>query len=445
MKIVLTLFCSFLLSLLSTVSIFAQTSGEILASATNRTYSITNLAPETQKTYADLPAALAAARKALLTEMIAEATFEAEAKAKNQTIEKLVGDIKAKVSVPTDAQIQAVYDANRAALGEKTLAEARPQIVAFLRREPEQKALQTFLAALQTKYRAAPGKDVNAADVKPTDVLATVGARKITAREYEEKNRLALYEFQADVFDRVRADLEDAVFSDLIETEAKTLDLAGSDLLAREVTDKLREFTDEERYALQENLKKKLFAKYKVNFSLKEPTPVAQNVSVDDDPSQGKATAPVTIVMFSDFQCPACAGVHPILKKVLTEYADRTRFVVRDFPLESIHENAFQAALAANAAKRQNKFFEYADVLYRNQTQLDRASLIKYAADLGLNVKQFELDLSDAQNAAEIRKDQADGKSYGVNSTPTVYIGGVKVRRMSAEGFRQAIEKALKK
>ncbi|HEX8636729.1 MAG TPA: thioredoxin domain-containing protein, partial [Pyrinomonadaceae bacterium] len=328
-----------------------------MASANGQTFTVKNLTPETQKIYADLPASLAAPRKELLSQMVAEAAFEVEAKAKNLTIEKLLADVKAKVPAPSDQEIQAVYDANRSALGDKTLAETRTQIIAFLRREPEQKALQTFFQSLRTKYQIAPGKDVNAPDLKPMDILATVGAKKISAREFEEKNRLAVYEFQADVFDRVRADLENAIFSDLLEAEAKSLNLTTSDLMAREVTDKMREFSDEERYALQDAIKNRLFAKYKVKFSLNEPVPVVQNISIDDDPAQGKATAPVTIVMFSDFQCPACAGVHPVLKKVLTEYADKVRFVVRDFPLTSIHENAFSAALAANAAHRQGKFF----------------------------------------------------------------------------------------
>lgn len=433
-------------SVLFAFSLFAQKPDEVLASANGQTYVVKNLTPEAQKLYADLPATIAAARKQLLAEMIADAMFDIEAKAKNQTIEKLLADVKTKVFAPSDTEIQGVYDANKAALGGKTLAETRTQIVAFLRREPEQKALQTFLESLKTKYRITPGKDVNAADLKPTDILITVnGVRKITAREFEEKNRLAVYEFEAEVFDRVRADLENAVFSDLLEAEARSLNVAASDLMAREVTDKLREFSDEERYALQDVLKKRLFAKYKAKFSLKEPTPVTQNISVDDDPAQGKATAPVTVVMFSDFQCPACAGVHPVLKKVLAEFPDKARFVVRDFPLVDIHENAFQAALAANAANRQGKFFEYAEILYRHQNRLDRESLLKYAADLGLNAKQFELDLNDEKTAAEVRKDRADGETYGINSTPTVYVNGIKVRSMSANGFREAIEKALKK
>jgi protein-disulfide isomerase len=119
--------------------------------------------------------------------------------------------------------------------------------------------------------------------------------------------------------------------------------------------------------------------------------------------------------------------------------------VVRDYPLENLHKDSFQAALAANAAAKQGKFFEFIKLLYGRQDALDKASLLKYAAELGLNVKQFELDFSDAKTAAEVRKDQADGRSYGVSGTPTIYVNGVKVHRLSLLGIRSAIDRALKK
>jgi protein-disulfide isomerase len=134
-----------------------------------------------------------------------------------------------------------------------------------------------------------------------------------------------------------------------------------------------------------------------------------------------------------------------VLKQTLAEYGDKIRFVVRDFPLENIHENAFQAALAANAARAQGKFFEYSEILYRNQDALDRASLVKYATELGLNAKQFELDFSDARTQAEVRKDQADGRSYGIGGTPAIFVNGIKVQRLSSQAFRRAIDRALSK
>jgi protein-disulfide isomerase len=148
--------------------------------------------------------------------------------------------------------------------------------------------------------------------------------------------------------------------------------------------------------------------------------------------------------MFADFQCPSCSHTEPILQKVIAEFPGKIRFVARDFPLESIHANAFHAALAANAAKAQGKFWEYGEVLYHNQDALDDASLKKYAAQLGLNARQFEIDFSSEATAAEVRKDIADGESYGVTGTPTIFVNGIKVRRLTEDAIRETIQNALK-
>jgi len=207
----------------------------------------------------------------------------------------------------------------------------------------------------------------------------------------------------------------------------------------------MHDYSDPEREALETGFRTRLYTKYAVKILLKEPPQFVQNIAVGDSPSRGPATAPVTIVMFSHFQCSACSATDPVLKKVLAEYPGKIRFVVRDYPLETVHENAFRAACAAMAAKAQGKFFEYIDVLYKNQKALDAASLSKYAADLGLNVKQFELDSNAEKTAAAVRKDMADGSSYGVNSTPTIFVNGIKVRDLSAAGFKKAIDRALRR
>ncbi|HVF47746.1 MAG TPA: thioredoxin domain-containing protein, partial [Pyrinomonadaceae bacterium] len=193
-----------------------------------------------------------------------------------------------------------------------------------------------------------------------------------------------------------------------------------------------------------EALRAKLYPKYQVKILYPEPVAPRQNISADDDPSLGPAAAPVTIIMFSDFQCSACAATHPVLKQAIAAYPDKIRFVVRDFPLESIHADAFNAAKAANAANKQGKFFEFIEILYKRQDALDAASLVKYAAEVGLNAKQFELDFNSAATAAEIRRDVEDGESYAVNSTPTIFVNGFRVRTLSPGGFKAAIDRALK-
>jgi protein-disulfide isomerase len=442
MKFIAAFFCL----LFFTFSLFAQKATDVLATANGKKYTAQNLEAEERELWLKLPKTLSDAKRELFSHQIADVLLEAESKVGKVTVEKLVEtEVVAKIPNPTDAEIQAFYDQNSAALENRALTEIRPQIIQYLRRQPEDKAFAAYITKLRTKYKPIAGKDINALNLKPIDVLATVAGKKITVKDFEDKNRGTLYEYEANVYEQVLANLREAVFSELLTAEAVEKKVEPGAILAAEITDKLREYTEEERAELQAALQKRLFTKYKAQFLIKEPEPFAQNISVDDDPSQGSQAAPVTIVMFSDFQCSFCAAAHPTLKKVMAEYKDKIRFVVRDFPLETVHKNAFRAALAAGAANAQGKFFEYIEVLYQNQNQLDDESLKKYAAELGLNPNQFELDFTSEKIAVEIRKDIADGKSYGINSTPTIFVNGVKVRQNTAESFRNAIEKALKK
>jgi protein-disulfide isomerase len=439
------LFFAILLVLLS-FSVFAQKIDEVLATANSQNFTTKDLAPELREAFVNLSKTMAEMRKTLLEQQIADILIEAESVARKIPKQKLVAaEITAKISDPTDAQIKAVYEANRESIGGKTLAEVRPQIIAFLKREPEQKAQSNYISSLKTRYKITIGKDVNAPHLKATEILATANGKQITVKDFEDKNKLTLFELEAETYDQVKQSIEQNVFSSLIAAEAKSQNIETSDLIAHEVTDKMHEFSAEEREQLQTAFQKRLFQKYNPKILLKELEPIAQNISTDDDPAQGKQNAPVTIVMFTDFQCPACAAVHPVLKNILAQYSDKVRLVVRDFPLTQIHENAFQAALAANAANAQGKFFEYAELLYQNQDKLDAASLKRYASDAGLNQKQFESELGSERFAAEVRKDMADGRNYGINGTPTIFVGGVKVRQMSVENLRNAIEKALRK
>ncbi len=441
MKIIAIFFCLLIL----TFSLFAQKADEVLATANGQKFTSKDLAPEVREAFENLPKTVDEIRRAMLEQQIADALFEAESSARALSVEKLIEtEVTNKISAPTDDEIQKIYDANQATIGDKTLTEVRPQIVAYLRREPEQKAVAEYLSDLKVKYKTAIGKDVNAPNLKPFEVLATVAGKQITVANFEAKNKQTLYDLEADFYDQLRGSLEQIVYSTLVVVEAKAQDVATSDFMAREITDKLHEFSDEERARLENDLRDRLFKKYNAKFLLKEPAPIVQIISTENQPSKGKQIAPVTVVMFTDFQCPACSAVHPVLQKVLAGYGDKIRFIVRDFPLTNIHANAFRAALAANAAHAQGKFFEYTEVLYKNQNALDTASLKTYAADLGLNQKQFDLDLESEKYAADVRKDMADGKIYGITGTPTIFVNGVKVRELSAESFRNAIEKALK-
>ena len=164
------------------------------------------------------------------------------------------------------------------------------------------------------------------------------------------------------------------------------------------------------------------------------------------DPSLGSASAPVTLIEFSDFQCPFCLRVAPTLKQIRARYGDRVRIVWKDFPLTQIHPQAFKAGEAAHCAGEQSKYWEYHDQLFANQQALQVADLKRYAGDLKLDADKFNTCLDSSKYAERVRNGVAQGTTLGVNSTPTVYING---RLLSGaqpyEAFAAIIDEELAK
>jgi protein-disulfide isomerase len=153
----------------------------------------------------------------------------------------------------------------------------------------------------------------------------------------------------------------------------------------------------------------------------------------------------VTVVEFTDYQCPNCAAVHPIVERLVTEYGDRVRFVVRDFPLTSIHADAQKAAEAAEAAREQGKYWDFTAILFRNQSSLKPAQLKQYAQVIGLDAAKFGAALDSGRFADKIQRDLNDGERIGVSGTPTFFVNGKRATDASYETLKAALEDALKK
>jgi len=164
----------------------------------------------------------------------------------------------------------------------------------------------------------------------------------------------------------------------------------------------------------------------------------------------------VTIIEFSDFQCPFCLRFwNETLPQIKQEYEGKVRFVYRDFPLTSIHEWAQKAAEAAECADDQNKFWEYHDLIFANQSalnqQLDTEGLSAvlttfggYASDLGLDTAAFNDCLDSGKYTSEVQKDVQDGQSYGVTGTPAFFINGQLVSGAQPfASFKTVIDAAL--
>ena len=171
---------------------------------------------------------------------------------------------------------------------------------------------------------------------------------------------------------------------------------------------------------------------------------VRYRVDVKGAPARGAANALVTMVVFSEFQCPFCARVQPTLTKLMAEYEGDLRLVWRDQPL-SFHPQAGPAALAARAAGAQGKFWEMHDRLFADQAHLTRADFLRYAAELGLDVKAFSAAMDAEATRRAVRTDATAGKKVGARGTPSFFINGKALTgAQPIEAFRAKIDPELK-
>lgn len=152
----------------------------------------------------------------------------------------------------------------------------------------------------------------------------------------------------------------------------------------------------------------------------------AASVEVGDAPVRGAAMASVTIVEFSDFQCPFCGRAHPLLSDVLRELSGRVKLVFKHYPLSG-HVRAMPAARAAEAARIQGKFWEMHDLLFEHQEALEDADLERYAQQLSLDMTRFRADMASPEVQQRIESDRAQGAAVGVEATPTIIINGRKL------------------
>lgn len=150
-----------------------------------------------------------------------------------------------------------------------------------------------------------------------------------------------------------------------------------------------------------------------------------KNIDLSDTPSRGPAGAPIVIVEFADFECPACGAMRPVLDEVIDEHKDKIRFFYKQFPL-SMHPNAEKAARASVAAMRQGKFWEMHHLLFENQTQLSTENIEKFAQSIGLDLAKFRQDRDSEATADFVAKNRKQGEALSLTGTPSIFIDGRK-------------------
>ena len=304
--------------------------------------------------------------------------------------------------------------------------------------------------------------------------VATVGGVAITESELTEAATSQLMKLRSDEYNIKRRVLDDLIVQKLIDKEAAARKITAEDLLKAEIEAKAPPVTADETKAFYEQNKARfgdkpqdevmkmiepglkqqrlnqrrqefineLKAKADVKVMLDPPR---MPVLPGDSPSKGPADAPITIVEFSDFQCPFCSRAIPTLKQIEERYKDKVRIVYKDFPL-SFHQFAAKASEAGLCAKDQGKFWEMYDRLFANQQKLQVSDLKEHATAIGLNGEQFNKCLDDSKYQPAIQKNLDEGGKFGVTGTPAFFINGRSlVGAQPFDAFAQIINEELER
>jgi len=321
------------------------------------------------------------------------------------------------------------------------------------------------------------GKDngaSNSATLSSDSKVATIGEWSISVAELDVAAAAQLTKVRQQEYDIRRQVLDGLMEEQLLDREAKAREISRDDLLQAEITSKVTEPTQAQVDAYFNKVKGRLRGQTKEQVEPQiKATLVAQQsnsikgayvaslrkkygakviieppriaVSVDDDAFKGPKDAPITIVEFSDFQCPYCARGEESIDQVLQKYGDKVRVVFRDYPL-SFHQNAEISAIGAECAEEQDKFWEMHAAMFANQQKLAAADLIETAAGLGLNKEEFKTCLESGKYKAEVQNDFQEGASYGVSGTPAFFINGVMLSgAQPPEAFYKIIDRELER
>jgi len=324
--------------------------------------------------------------------------------------------------------------------------------------------------------RAAATEDSNT-------VVASFGDRKITLGELDKSIKRDLTQldrqYNEKKHDLRETSLEGLIAKELMEAEAKKRGMTEEEVLKAEVEGKVAPASDEEIRAFYDmqsaqagpgkpplppfeqikdrigeylHAQKQQKAVFDFLDKLKTDAGVVVTLAMPEEPtvavaatgpSKGPANAPVTIVEFSDFQCPFCSRANASIAQVLDVYKDQVRVVFRDFPL-SFHDKAQKAAEAGQCAADQGKFWEMHDQMFGNQQALDVDALKGYAKTVGLDEAKFAECLDGGKMAETVKKNLADGEEAGVSGTPAFFINGKMISgALPFEDFKKAIDAEL--
>jgi len=316
-------------------------------------------------------------------------------------------------------------------------------------------ALAVFLLACACSKQASTASSTSG-PTAPDRVVATFNGGKVTAGELEKEARPQLAELENKMFQTRRQVLEQMAMERIVKAEAAKANLSDQDYIRKRIDEApVQPPTEAQERQFYERLKsggqippdatfeslkdriaqalvnqqrqtqmQKVVQELQKQANLKIDLPQPRVQVAADGPARGPKDAPITIVEFSDFECPYCGAAHDTVEQVMSTYAGKVRLVYRQFPL-SFHPHAAKAAEASLCAADQGKFWEYHDVLFKNQKKLEPTDLKAHATEVGMDPQKFGQCLDSGDKKKAVDADQQAGLQAGVGGTPAFFINGI--------------------
>ncbi len=305
------------------------------------------------------------------------------------------------------------------------------------------------------------------------DVVAELNGQPITNQELMGKIKSRLSRVENQIYDIKRDAIDQMIDERLLDAEAKKRNISVAELLKTEVDDKVGEVSDKEiedlynqnkarfgektlaelkpqiaaqlksrkAMAYRQTFLDRLSAKADIQIYIERPR---AEVGPGNSPSKGPTSAVVTLIEFTDFQCPFCSRARPTVNEIMNLYKNEVRYTMRNFPLD-FHNFAKKAAVAALCANDQNKYWDYSNKLWENQRALDTPSLKKYAEELKLDTKKFDECLDSDKYLAQVNKDVEEGMKAGVSGTPSFFVNGKMLSgAQPLEAFKKMIDEEIR-
>ncbi len=324
--------------------------------------------------------------------------------------------------------------------------------------------------------RYALGGEVKEKKKEP-GVAARIDDQVVTLEELKQVLAPQLSQLEEQKYKLMESKLDELIAERLLAREAKQRGVTVEDLLKAEVSSKvpevteadvtsfitqnkgrLRDETAELRLKVRDYLREQKEAQQRKTFVasleqsakvqrlLEEPEPIRVTVKAEGAFAKGPKDAPVTIVEFSDFQCPFCRNVVATVKEVMHQYPTAVRWAFRDYPIASLHPKAPKAAEAARCAGEQGRFWDYHDLLFDSQAQATPEDFKRFADQLKLDPKSFASCLDTGKQQAAVQSDVEEAARLGITGTPTFFINGrMLVGAQPLETFRKIIEAELRR